>query len=323
MKSPIWEASPGALMASLFPANAHADRAFARFDLYTFSTVNGPVLRYAAADIDIAYGGNTWSSKQVRVDTEQSKPLAHWKVGLDVDTWQIVMFPRPVDEITGAVYPDAIGSVPWLSAVRAGALDGATATVDRAYFALPLSPNLAAASSPVGVLRIFAGRVAEVDAGRSGAVISINSHLELLGIQMPRNLFQAPCRHRLFDAGCTLNAASYATNVTLQSSGAPSTLGCFVPAFTIPGSGTLNLGRIVFTSNLNAGFSRTIRYYNPNFGSGLFALEFLSPVPNTIYTGDTATIYPGCEKTLSACALFNNTANYGGTPYIPSPETAV
>jgi hypothetical protein len=33
---------------------------------------------------------------------------------------------------------------------------------------------------------------------------------------------------------------------------------------------------------------------------------------------------PGCDRTLATCTnVFNNAANFGGFPFIPTPETAV
>lgn len=40
----------------------------------------------------------------------------------------------------------------------------------------------------------------------------VKSPLELLNIQMPRNVIQPGCRHTLFDTGCTLSAAAFTTS---------------------------------------------------------------------------------------------------------------
>jgi uncharacterized phage protein (TIGR02218 family) len=316
VKTPIWEASSGALMALLFPDAANlSERLFACFDLYTITCAAGPVLRYTTCDRDVGYGGTTWSSTQVRIEpASQRNALFHAKVGLDVDTWQAVFFPRPIDDLNGAAYPDTIGSTPWLAAAAAGALDGATVTVDRSYFAVPLPAPQAAPLTPVGVLRIFAGRVAEVDLGRTGAAVSINSHLELLNVQMPRNLFQAPCRHRLFDAGCTLSPAAFAATTTCAAGSTRYTL---VSSLAAPaGSGTYTLGRVVFTSGLNAGFGRSVRSWD-----GL-NWTLIAPLPFTVVAGDAFTAYPGCDKQKATCTAFGNALNFGGEPYIPAPETA-
>jgi hypothetical protein len=312
MKTPIFESSPGAALALLFGPS----RLFGCFDLYTISCVQGPVLRYTTCDVDIGYSGTTWSSKTVRVEpAAQRNALAHWKIGLDVDTWQAVFFPRNVDDLTGAAYPDVIGSVPWLAAAAAGALDGAIVTVDRAHFPTPLPAPQAAPITPTGVWRIFAGRVGEVDLGRSSGVVSVNSHLELLDVQMPRNLFQAGCRHRLFDAGCTLSAAAYAVTGTVD---AGSTRYAINSSIAAPGgSGTYTLGRLVFTSGQNSGFSRSVRSWD-----GVSNFVFVSPLPFAVATGDAFTAYPWCDKQMATCLKFANLLNFGGEPFIPNPEAA-
>nr|WP_294564472.1 DUF2163 domain-containing protein [uncultured Rhodopila sp.] len=344
MKSPIWESSPGALMALLFPSTpAPTARCFCYFDLYTITTVQGPVLRYTTCDRDVGYGGTVWSASTVRIEPASARnALFHAKTGLDVDSWQAMFYPRPADDLTGAPYPDMIGSVPWLAAAAAGALSGATVTVDRAYtqtatsaqtpevdltdgygapvldgygspiVLTPAWPSLTL--KPVGVLRVFAGRVAEVDLGRSGACITINSHLELLNVQIPRNLFQAGCSHRLFDAGCTLAAASYAYN---SACSAGSTRYVLVSGLGAPGgSETFTLGRVVFLTGLNTGFSRSVRSWDgANF-------TLVSPLPFIVATGDVFTAYPGCDKQMSTCSAFGNLANFKGCPFIPAPEAA-
>jgi len=316
MKTPIWEASPGALMALLFPTTpAPEGRSFGYFDLYTITCVSGPVLRYTTCDRDVGYGGTVWASNTVRIEPANGRnALFHAKVGLDVDTWQAIFYPRRVDDLTNTAYPDTIGSVPWLAAAAAGALSGANVTVDRAYFAVPLPAPRAAALTPVAVLRIFAGSVAEVDMDRTAACVSCNSHLDLLNVQIPRNLFQAPCRRRLFDANCGLSAVAYAATSTC---GAGSTRYSLVSSLAAPaGSGTYTLGRVVMTSGLNSGFSRSVRSWDGTNWS------LITPLPFTVAPGDTFTAYPGCDKRLETCDAFGNRANFRGEPFIPAPEAA-
>jgi hypothetical protein len=310
-----FESSSGALQALL------DTRSFVFAHLYTFTLKSGPVLRYAAADIDIGYGGNVWSHGGPQFDNAGTRSTGHWKVGLDTDTWSCVISPRATDPITGAPNPDLIGSVPWLSAVRGGALDGAVVQVDRAHFAAwPSLPQVGPAV-PAGVVNIFTGRVAATDIGRTAAIVNLNSHLELLDVQMPIHLYQAGCHHNLFDNGCTLSAAAYGISGTAA---AGSTRTVIISTVGTPsGSGTYALGRIAMTSGANAGFARSVRSWTPPAGGagGLFTL--LSPFPFTIADGDDLVAYPGCNKQLATCELFGNQANFGGQPFIPPPETSV
>src|SRR5579883_1803325 len=85
-------------------------------DLYQFTLATGTVLRYTTADVDVTYGGNTYSSA-LFIDQLGNKASGHWKTGLDVDTWQIYVMPLDIDPVTLAPTPVTIGSQPWLAAV--------------------------------------------------------------------------------------------------------------------------------------------------------------------------------------------------------------
>jgi len=313
MKTAKWEASTGALLALL------ATRRFVWGDLYTITLAGGGVLRYAKGDTDWTVQGNVWVHGGPAVEHPDRKPTMHQKVGTDVDTWQFSLIPRPFDLITGAPFPDMIGNVPMLNAIQAKVLRGAVVEVDRAF--LPAWPTFPrpVALTPTGTLNVFTGRVASVDLDRSSAMISLNSHLELLNLNMPRNLYQAGCGHVLFDGGCTLNAALYATAFTVAAGSTKSEL--VVEGALPAGSGTYALGRVAFTSGLNAGYTRSIRTMTAS-GSTL-QLKLVAPMPFPVTAGDTLTAWPGCDKQLTTCQAFGNSANFGGEPYIPSPELAV
>jgi len=319
MKTPKYNSSANALQTYL----AGAPQSAYFCDLYTFNlvgTLNSSLpLLYTTSDVNVAvpYSPSTitYNSQDVQFDQQSNKAYGHWKVGLDVDTWQVIAtpkFPNTANSFLGST----IGGQFWLSALRAGVLDGATVLVDRAYFdnragGMPQGGN---AISPLGVVNIFTGRVAEVDLGRTNAVITINSHLELLNINLPRNTYQAGCRWTLFDPGCTLNQASYAVSGTASAGTSSNTLLSSIAAPN--GSGTYSLGQVVFTTGENAGFSRAVR----SWVSGTFTL--ISPFPFPIALGDAFNAYPGCNKTFGSCSAFSNTVNYGGMPWIPVPETA-
>lgn len=308
--------------------NLLATGVFVFCDLYVFTLTTGQVLRYTTADVDVIYAGDTYSSA-LFFDQSGSKAVGHWKTGLDVDTWQVYVMPVGVDPVTGAAFPVAIGSQPWLAAVAAGALRGATVEVHRAYWPAwpqPWTSPLAVYADGSGtyvIIDYFAGRVAACDLMRNQAVISVNSWLDQFMLPMPRNVWGSPCRHTLFDAGCTLTQASFAVSGTVAAVASQTSL--TVTGFgSIPGSGTLSLGQIVFTGGANAGFRRMIR--SGAFVSGGYAIAMIAPMPFTPQIGDAFTAYPGCDKTLlntSGCTWFANTANFGGQDLIPVPETAV
>jgi Uncharacterized conserved protein (DUF2163)/Phage conserved hypothetical protein BR0599 len=312
MKTPWYEVSPGATAALL------ATRSFVDVDCYTFKLAGafGGVteLLYSAGPLDVTAAGNHWSAQGPTFDQARAKAVAHYKTGLDVDTWQVVVAPRLVDPLTAAPFPDAIGSQPWLAAAQAGALDNAEVQVDRAI--APAWPAPGAALAPTGIVTIFYGTVGEIDVGRSQAAITIYSHLKKLANLLPRNLFQASCVHTLFDQGCTLSAANFAVNGTVSSNGpGPNQFNSAIAAPS--GSGTYALGRVVMTSGASQGYVRTVR----SWSGGFFSL--IAPFPFGVAAGDSFTAYPGCDKSYGTCALFRNAANFGGCLSIPAPETAV
>ena len=320
MKPILYESSGGALDALLLT------NVFVYCDLYTYTLADSSVLRYATSDVDITYGGHTWSSAapfhgglgDVKSGSG-NPPAGHWKTGLDVDTWQVEVAPRLSDPITGAAYPDKIGVTPWLQAVRGGALDGAILRVDRAYF--PSWSNSATAwgvNAPTGVLTIFLGRIAAIDITRTAALINANDFRELLTIGMPRNVYGASCRHVLYDVGCTLTAASFAVTSSVLSGSSQNIV--YSNAAAPPGSATFARGQIVMTSGANNGFRRLIRDW---VGGSPGTFTLIAPFYYTLSPGDTFTAYAGCDKTFTTCTAFSNTANFGGQRYIPAPETAV
>jgi len=334
VKPAKFETSTGALAAFL----ASRPASVMLCDLYTFAPVGsingGAPLLYTTADIDVvvpyaagtplvisgpplapaplAAGPTRYSSSGVYFDQLQNKAYGHWKVGLDVDTWQVICTPSP---------EAAIGGMPFLAALRARALDGAVVAVDRAFIDNRDGVGYAPTLSPLGVVNVFTGRVAEIDLGRSNAVISINSHLELLSQNMPRNLYQSGCRWPLFGAGCNLAASSFGVDCNVISPPAPNNNQLYLNLSAPVGSGTYALGRIVFVNGANQGFSRSIRSWSLGPGpSPAATVTLMAPFPFAFDVGDGAIAYPGCDKQLSTCDAFGNAANFGGMPFIPAPE---
>ena len=263
-------------------------------DLYMITLVSGAVLRYAAADIDIKYGGNTFSSKGPRFERSR----ATWHVGLDVDQATINIYPRPTDLVSG---------VPFLQAVLAGIFDGGECQVDRAYM-----PN-AGDTSP-GVVTMVAGRIGDIQAGRSNVVMPVNSHLELLNRQFPGNLYASSCGNTLFDPRCGLLKSSFSENVTAKAGATTSV----IPVTSAKAAGYYTLGTVQFASGANAGVLTSIKRWD---GVNLTLDIPLAVAPAT---GDAMTLTPGCDHTQATCeATFNNLAKYRGYDFTPVPETAL
>jgi len=280
-----------------------ASRQFFTADLYQFSLSGGGELYYCGGDKDIIWNSVTWSAGGTTgpyFDRKDSKAKCHWKIGVAVDTLVFDILPG-----TSAVFGD-----PFLSAIIQGVFDGAEITLYRAF--MPTYGNVAA-----GTVIMFAGRVAEIDASSSLATFSINSHLELLNQNLPRNLYQSGCLNTLYDSACTLNSASF----TVTGSALTGSTASVVNAALSEATGYFDLGIVSFTSGANNGISRTIKAYVQGTPS---TISTIAPLPSAPNAGDTFSLVPGCDKQQSTCQnKFSNLTNFRGFPYVPENETAV
>lgn len=237
----------------------------------------------------------------------------HWKLGVEVDT---VIF----DVIPGTAL---IEGVPFFQAVALGFFDGAEVEIDRAFF--PASAAYAAPvviPTPTGIVVMFVGRVAEVDIGRGVATFNVNSHLELLNLMMPRNLFQAGCVNSLGDHSCTINLETFAGTVNGTAASGSTAASLHITALG-HAAGYYALGKIKGLVGANAGIWRTIKDYVPGTPD---VITLTNPYGAAPLAGDTFRIYPGCNKSLTdtnGCAKFSNQANFRGTPFVPQPEQAL
>jgi uncharacterized phage protein (TIGR02218 family) len=263
-------------------------------DLYTFTLINGSNYRYTSADADLKMpDGYTYSSSGPLFERQQLKMAK----GTQVDTLDISITADASKTIAG---------VPWLTALRTGAFDGAYCRVDRF-----LSDSFAnTANGPIPYW--FYGRVAPVTCGKLNATIQLKSPKELFNVQVPRNVFQSGCLHVLYDAGCSLSKAAFGVNGIIGS-GATTTM---LPNNISRVAGYFNQGTITFTSGVNNGVTRGIKSYVTNMA----ALNIPLQVPPA--AGDTFTIYPGCDHTKNTCQTkFNNIINFRGHPFVPVPES--
>lgn len=261
-------------------------------DCYTVTLLGGQVLRYTDFDLDLMLNGALYSSSGIKFKRSRIR----WIAGLEVDTLDLTLYANPADTLNGVAF---------LRQVKGGVLDGATIRLDRAY--------MVAGSTAAEGLLLFAGRVAEVQTGRTEARLKVKSWLELLNIKMPRNQYQAGCSNALFDSQCGLTKAALGVAGSITG-GATAT---WFPSAIARAAGWFDLGTVTFTSGANAGISRTVRAY----AAGAFAFNL--PWPNVPVIGDSFTAWPGCDKNLSTCQTkFGNGARFRGEPFIPIPETA-
>ena len=270
-------------------------------DLLTIVTASA-TYRYTNAACDIVSDGNTFPCTGPIFHRTGTKTA----VGIEVDSMRLTISPSDADLIEG---------LPFVRAARMGALDGAKITVEKAFLsAWPAYPGLAATA--VGALHVFSGSVAEVHPSRTEIEIEVKSETEVLNVKIPRNLYQPPCVHTLYDSLCGVQRAAHTVTGTISASPAPTTTSAKLSR--AEADGHFDQGVIIFTSGANVGLRRTVKKWVG--GVATWALPLPSPPAN----GDTFNLYPGCDKRQSTCAAkFNNANRHSGYPFIPKPEAAV
>jgi uncharacterized phage protein (TIGR02218 family) len=266
-------------------------------DCYTFILSTGAAIRYTTAEAPITdqATGNVFAASGPFFERSKVK----FQTGVQVDELDIAVTARPTDTMFA-------GGPSWLAGLRAGVLDGAEVQLDRAF--MPAFGDTSA-----GLVTLFYGRVVEVEVGRTNATIKVNTHLELLSLQWPWRLFQPGCSRTLFDAGCTLTKSSTAIACHVAGGSSSQTL---QTDYGRP-DGWAALGTLTFGSGVLNGQSYAIKSQTGG------ALDLLVPLPSLPATGDTLTVYPGCDKTKATCAgKFANLQHFQGEPFVPVPETA-
>ena len=282
-------------MKSITPelkAHLEAGGPFLMADLYTITLVSGVTLRWADYDIDITANGWTFSSNGPAVKRGKTRVV----IGVEVDTLDISIYPKPSDMVDG---------MPITAAGPAGTFDGASIKLERAFMNAP--------NTVVGTVVLFVGRCADLTCGRTELQLRVNSSVEALNCKLPRNLYQAPCLHTLYDSGCGVARASFGI-VAIVTSGSTAML--LNSGLSYP-DGWFDRGYIVVTSGDLAGSRRTVKSYS----TGVISL--LSPLPAAPSVGDSFVAYPGCNKSSACADKFLNISNFRATPFIPTPETAI
>jgi uncharacterized phage protein (TIGR02218 family) len=266
---------------------------FLMADLYTITLADGTISRYANVDIDIGFGGYTYSSKGLLLTRG---PITIVR-GLEVDILKVTVVPTTA----------LIGGIPWLQAAVNGALDGASVMLKRLFLSDP--------ETPVDVITLFLGNVSDIDpAGRTSMEINVASLLERLGSQWPYNTYQPQCGWVVYGGGCGLTRASWTVAGTVAAGSTAS----LINTTLAQASGYFDRGVIAFTSGACTGSRRTIKSY----ASG--AVSVALPLPAVPSAGDTFTIYPGCDHSLDTCTnKFSNEANFRGFPFVPVPEEGI
>ena len=283
------KSAPAALITLL-----STQRQFWLADLYTFTLVDGTILRYTSADVSITVGARVFDHAGPMISRSRTRIA----LGVSVDSLDL--------EIT-ATSATLLSGLPWLQAITNGALDGAMVELERAFAS---SPGAAIA----GTVLLFVGRISDTNTESLKARVIVRSYLELLNTSLPRNLYQPSCGYSVYGSGCGLSRATFAVNSSAAAGSTRQVINCALTQ----AAGYFTIGDIQFTSGQNLGVIRTVKSYTP----GIVNLAY--PLPKNVSVGDTFSIAPGCDKRETTCTgTFNNKARFKGFPHIPVPETAL
>lgn len=290
MRTATWEISAGAL-ATLLNSKQPLNKA----DVYTFTLASGALYRLSGSDIALSFGGNTYG-----LGPGITRNKLRWVVGVEVSTLDITL----TDNVG-----TQLGGQPLLAFIRNRGLYGARVQLDRVFWGVN-------DAGPVGTLNWFTGRVADMDVDRYQAKLQCKSDIELLDVNIPRDVYQPGCLNTLYDPICGVTRSSF-TSVSTASSATDSRRITF--SHTLPqAAGYFDLGVLTMASGANAGVSRTVKAHT----SG--QLTVLQPWPAPVASGDTFSVTAGCDKTLATCgAKFANALRFRGMPFIPVAETVI
>lgn len=276
-----------------------ASRRFAMVDCYTIENKDGTTIRVTSGQNDteiinpVPGGANlVYRSDEFKI----SGLTLNIGVGAEVDEQNLQLDYSAVENYLGQ---------PMSQALLMGRFDGGTVRRDR-YFAEDWQ------SPWIGGVPLFVGRASSPDqVGRSSANLRVKSESVLLDLPMPKNVFSPQCAHVVYDPGCTLDKALFATDGTVGA-GATSTV--------LPWSGgtsSFTGGTVQLEDGVGVVYVRTIKEYTGG------AMVLYEPLPGAPEAGTNFVAFPGCNRTRARCIeLQGNDDNWRAYPFVPVPETA-
>lgn len=295
MKTPIWEPSPGHLVAWLLN-NKEAKP----IDLWSITLQNGTELLYSGADVAVTVNSKTYS-----LGPHFERERVSQRMGVSVDSMRVSVVATDADTING---------VPFLRAVAQDAFRGADVSVAWCFLDM--------ANQPQGMVGGFAGRFGDVTgATRHKATFTVRSKLSLLDTQVPGEVYQPGCKNRLFSGRCGVSEASFTVSGTVASATADRRQITSTSAAVIAKpTGWAALGTLRFTSGPNNGQSRPVRVHT--LAGGVATLQAIYPFPFIPLAGNTFQLLAGCDKTYSTCSTkFANGVRFRGEQFVPPPES--
>ena len=183
------------------------------------------------------------------------------KIGLESNSCDLTVF---CDNQVPVYFPGTSSLILMLDGIKAGLLGAANVTVYTLYNSSFLAGYaFPAVTGPTGgslVETKFVGMVGEITTiGMTKASITVQDMLYLLNVQVPRRVFQASCSHTLYDAGCTLTAATFTKTGVVGSVTYPFQFQTGAHIAPHSAAGTFTQGVLTWTTGANAGLSYFVR----------------------------------------------------------------
>jgi uncharacterized phage protein (TIGR02218 family) len=253
--------------------------------LWRLTRRDGTVMRFAALDVDVTYGGQTFLAA-APFETSASELVR-------------TLSPGQV-EVAGLIDHDTISPTDILN----GLFDGARVEVFRVNW-----------SSPAGGAEVLtAGVLGAVSTGDLRFEAEAETPAALLRNQVTGTVTPA-CRWTFGDSRCGVNLATVTESHSITAVASRK-------QFTASGfgqpAGWANRGKLVFTSGPNAGAERDIRSHAS--GGVITLWEDLAVTPTV---GDGFDITAGCNRTTARCIeLQGNLLNFGGYPQVKGDDSA-
>jgi hypothetical protein len=268
--------------------------------------------QYIHNDVGIEKG-----SLKMKATSGQSGNGSDPTVSIQIDEQTLTMTPDMNSAAVSVIGPTG-PNVPFLKAIRQRAFDAAVIQRDRWFF----DPDLRTAQglpTAVGGIQMFYGYAAAIDQlGRTQIGFKVKAALALLGIQMPRNLYQPNCLYTVYSTSCGAVKATFVQHGTVTGSPTAST----IPWLSgVPGSIPFAGGEITMQTGPAINQTRTIRAFDST------NLYLTYPFTIAPLSGDTFAAFPGCNRadplaagSTSDCIYFSRQGSYKAFPRTPQNE---
>ena len=282
--------------------------------LFAITPRGGATVYLTSHSADITVGGHTWLAG----GGSTTRPLLRYdgreqRAGLDPGSLRFSML---TDGSASVVW----GSLRLQLAALEGVFDGAWVRVERIFGQALDTPDIS-----LGTLPIHEGPIAGRRVGSFGVEFTVSDGREDLVRPFPRRIVQPGCNWKFGSAECSIPLVSHTFSYTSASGSTVTRINS--SSFTSSADDYFALGTITFTGNVTAALAGVTRGIAVHDSTGFVDVD--RPLPVAPANGDTFSITAGCPKTLAACGHNGvagkfgviNSANYGGFPFVPTPDT--